>query len=92
MKKEDIVLKSTGSTIINYSYTTDTVIAILYILLNGKNGEAYNIVGEKTNMTILQSAKWLAEQFGNGKVDVKVQIPKENAGFAPDNKMVLSIQ
>lgn len=92
LKKEDIVLKSTGSTIINYSYTTDTVIAILYILLNGKNGEAYNIVGEKTNMTILQSAKWLAEQFGNGKVDVKVQIPKENAGFAPDNKMVLSNQ
>ena len=92
LKKENIILKSTGSTIINYSYTTDTVIAILYILLNGKNGEAYNIVGEKTNMTILDSAKWLAEQFGEGKVEVKVEIPKENAGFAPDNKMILSYQ
>lgn len=90
LKKEDIILKSIGSTIINYSYTVDTVIAIIYILLNGKDGEAYNIVGEKTGMTILDSAKWLAERFGEGKVEVKIQIPKENAGFAPDNKMILS--
>ena len=58
--------------------------------LKGKNGEAYNVVGEKTNMTILESAKWLADEFGEGKTDVIIDIPKENAGFAPDNKMVLN--
>lgn len=92
LKNDDIILKSTGSTIINYSYTTDTIIGIIYILLNGQDGEAYNIVGEKTEMTILDSAKWLADYFGNGKVNVKIQIPKESSGFAPDNKMVLSNQ
>lgn len=90
LNEQNIVLKSTGSTIINYSYTTDTILGILYILLNGQNGEAYNIVGDKTNMTILDSAKWLANEFGNDKIQVIVDIPKENAGFAPDNKMVLS--
>ena len=55
-----------------------------YLLLKGKNGEAYNVVGEKTNMTILESAKWLADEFGEGKTDVIIDIPKENAGFAPD--------
>ena len=90
INKENIVLKSKGTTIINYSYTTDTVIALLVLLLKGKNGEAYNVVGEKTNMTILESAKWLADEFGEGKTDVIIDIPKENAGFAPDNKMVLN--
>lgn len=92
LNKENIVLKSTGSTIINYSYTTDTIIAIIYIMLQGENGEAYNIVGEKTNLTILDSAKWLAKEFGDGLVNVEIQIPKENMGFAPDNKMILSNQ
>lgn len=90
LDKENIVLKSTGSTVINYSYTTDTVLGILYILLNGQDGEAYNVVGNKTNMTILDSAKWLAETYGNGNSQVIIDIPKENAGFAPDNKMILN--
>lgn len=92
IKKENIVLKSRGTTIINFSYTTDAVIGLLCILLNGKNGEAYNVVSDKTNMTILDSANWLAEKYGNGKVNVKVEIPEENAGFAPSNRMVLNNQ
>ena len=90
LNKKDIVLKSSGTTCINYSYTVDTVIGLLYILLNGKKGEAYNLVGDKTNMNILESAKWLAKEYGEGQVNVRVEIPKENAGFAPDNKMILS--
>ena len=34
--KKDITLKTEGTTNINYSYTTDTVIGILFILLNRK--------------------------------------------------------
>ena len=63
INKENIVLKSKGTTIINYSYTTDTVIALLVLLLKGKNGEAYNVVGEKTNMTILENLS-LADNKG----------------------------
>ena len=90
IKGEDIVLKSKGTTIINYSYTTDTVIGLLFLLFNGKNGDSYNLVGNKTNMTILDSAKWLAEEFTKNRSNVVIDIPKQNAGFAPDNKMVLS--
>lgn len=90
LNKNDIILKSNGSTIINFSYTTDTVIGLLYILIKGKNGEAYNLVSEKNNMTILDSAKWLANTYGEGKVNVKIEISDNNEGFAPNNKMVLS--
>ena len=90
LEKKDILLKTKGTTIINFSYTTDTVIGLLYILLNGKNGEAYNLVSEKTGMTILDSAKWLAEKYGENKVNVIIEKTNENNGFAPDNKMILS--
>ena len=59
-------------------------------MLNGKNGEAYNLVSEKTDMTIFDSAKWLAEKYGENKVNVIIEKANENNGFAPDNKMILS--
>ena len=90
LNKQDIVLKSTGTTPINFTYTTDTILGILTILLHGKNGEAYNIVSDNINMTILDSAKWLAKEFCENQVKVIVDIPKEKTGFAPDNQMVLS--
>ena len=90
LEKKDIIIKTTGTTNINYCYTTDTIIGILYILLNGKNGEAYNLVGEKTNMTIAQSAEWLAEQYGEDKVKVKYEISDDRKQFAPDNTLILS--
>ena len=90
LNNQDIILKSTGSTIINFSYTVDTVLGILFILLNGENGEAYNIVSDKTNMTILDSAKWLVETFGNSEIQVKCEANlQKSEGLAPDNKMIL---
>lgn len=91
INKKDIILKSTGETIINYSYTTDTILGILCILINGKNGESYNIVGEKTNMTILESAEWLLKEFENKNNRIICECNQKN-DFAPDNKMILSNQ
>ena len=91
INKKDIILKSTGETIINYSYTTDTILGILCILINGKNGESYNIVGEKTNMTILESAEWLLKEFENKNNRIICECNQKN-DFAPDNKMILRNQ
>ena len=90
LRKENIILKSKGNTKINYSYTTDTVIGLLYILLNGKNGDAYNVVGEKTKMTILDSAEWLITEFGDKNSKVIIDLSDSNTGFAPENQMVLN--
>ena len=89
--KEDIILKSSGSTIINFSYTVDTVVGILCILQKGINGEAYNIVSDGLNMSIFDSALWLVKEFGDGKIKVKINADlQKSAGLAPDNKMILS--
>ena len=46
MKNENIILHTTGELSRCYCYTIDAVMAMLYILLRGKDGEAYNIANE----------------------------------------------
>ena len=48
INKEDIVLKSDGTQYYSYNYVSDAVTAILTVLLNGNNKEAYN-VSDKRN-------------------------------------------
>lgn len=60
-KNEDIVLKSDGSQIFSYLYIFDAVSALLTVLSNGKNGEAYNIADNKQYLSLKQLAETLAE-------------------------------
>lgn len=62
--KHDIVLKTKGETERSYLYTADAVTAILTILLQGENGQAYNIADENTYCSIRQMAEMLAKQHG----------------------------
>lgn len=88
INNRDIVLKSNGETIINYTYTTDSITAIFKILLDGQNGEAYNVVNDDDIITIKDIATWLVENKSiNNKVIFDID---KNAGFAPTNKMKLS--
>jgi len=88
LNDENIVLKSTGQTKVNFSYTTDSILGILTILQKGKNGEAYNIVSDSLGMNILDSAKWLTENYSDSS-EVIVDVDP-NSNFAPDNSMVLN--
>lgn len=88
INEEDIILKSTGETIINFSYTTDSITAILKILLNGVNGEAYNVVNDDNSITIKEIANWLIKTK-NKKSKVVFDIDEKTA-YAPVNKMKLS--
>ena len=58
-KKEDIVLKSSGSQLRSYCYTLDCASALLCILIKGKSGNAYNI----SNPNSIASIRDMAEAF-----------------------------
>ena len=88
LNKKDIVLKTTGTTIVNFCYTTDAIKGIIKTLLDGKDGEAYNIVSDNINMTIADCAKWLVKEYANNEIQVRVEI--DSKAFAPDNKMILN--
>ncbi len=84
----DIVLHTTGESARPYCYTTDAVTAILYILLRGESGDAYNVANEKTYISARGMAKYLQENF-NPKINIRVEL-EGNMGYAPATKQCLS--
>lgn len=85
---KDIVLHTTGEAARPYCYTTDCISAILYILLKGKSGEAYNVANEDTYISARGMAEFLQKNF-NPKISVRVEL-NNNMGYAPVTKIRLS--
>ena len=85
---DDIVLHTTGESARPYCYTTDSVSAILYILLKGDAGVAYNVANEETYISARGMAEYLRDNF-NHDIDVRVEIA-DNMGYAPVTKLRLS--
>ena len=87
IKGEDIVLHTTGESAKPYCYTTDCVSAILYILLRGQHGEAYNVANPDTYISIRNLAEFMKQHF-NPVIDVRYEL-NENMGYAPVTKLRL---
>lgn len=60
LRGEDIILKSKGDQYFSYTYVADAVSAMLYVLLHGKNGEAYNISNHDCDMHLKDFAQLCA--------------------------------
>jgi len=74
LRGEDIVLKSKGEQYRSWCYAVDCAAAILFILLKGENGEAYNIADGRSNLTILELAEMISKI---GKCKIRYDIPEE---------------
>lgn len=61
LRGEDIVLKSKGGQYRSWIYVVDAAHALLRILLNGENGQAYNVADPDGNVTIAELAQLVAE-------------------------------
>lgn len=84
---QNIELHTTGNTKRMYCYTTDAVSAMLYLLLKGKKGEAYNIANKDSYISIRDMAYLVRNEF-NPNIDVVIA-PKEGQGYAPETKLRL---
>ena len=82
---EDIVLKSAGTQYYSYTYVADAVSGLLYVLLNGENGEAYNIADERSDIMLKDLAATIAGIAGK---EVVFEIPDavEAAGYSTATK------
>lgn len=85
---KNIVMHTKGESAKPYCYTTDCVSAILYILLKGADGEAYNVANQDIYISIKDMALFLKKNF-NPLVDVIVEEHPE-MGYAPVTKLNLS--
>lgn len=63
IEKKPIVLKTKGETERCYLYTMDAVMAILYVVIGGKNGQIYNAANNKTYCSIVEMAKLVTRKW-----------------------------
>ena len=89
LRGEDIVMKSTGEQFRSWCYVVDCVSAMLYILLKGKSGEAYDIADADSNISIRELAEAIAA-IGGRKVVIDLPDADEKRGFNPVTKSVFS--
>lgn len=85
---EDIILKSAGTQFFSYIYVGDAVYGVLYTLLYGESGQAYNIADESSDITLRELAQIIAEMAGR-KVVFDVPTATEQAGFSKATKAVM---
>ncbi len=86
--REDIVLKSKGDQYYSYIYVGDAVSAILWTMLLGENGQAYNIADPTSDITLKDLAALIAGYAGT-KVIYEIPDSVENAGYSKATRAVL---
>lgn len=86
-KGEDIVLHTSGLSSKPYLYDIDAVNAILYLLVKGQDGNAYNVANEDTYMSVIEMAEFLCKEF-NPKCEIKFENIHQNI-YAPETHLRL---
>ena len=81
LNNEDIVLKSEGKQYYSFTYVYDAVYALLLTMLNGENGEAYNISYPETDKRLCDIADIIAHEV-NRKVVFDLPSEEERKGFS----------
>lgn len=82
---EDIVLKSEGTQYYSYTYMADAVCGLLYVLLLGEKGEAYNIADDASDIMLKDLARIIANTVGR-KVMFEIPDAVESAGYSKATK------
>lgn len=85
---ENIVLKSAGTQNYSYTYMADAIYGLLTVVLCGKNGEAYNIADEASNIT-LKDLAWIIANHAGKQVVFEIPDAVEAAGFSKATKALL---
>jgi nucleoside-diphosphate-sugar epimerase len=88
---EDIVLKSKGEAFRSWTFVVDCASALLYILLKGHKGEAYNIADDRSNITIRELAELIAE-IGHRRVVFNIPDDGKKGNTNPITKSVFSTE
>lgn len=89
--KEDIILKSAGNQLFSFLYAVDAVLALLWVLMRGETGEAYNAAEMDSDITLFELAHTVATKAG---VSVRFEMPEgvEQSGYSVATKALLDAE
>ena len=91
LSHEDIVLKSEGNQLFSYIYAADAVAGMLYTMLNGEYGTAYNIACDACNVRLSEFA-WLCAETVGKQVIFDLPSETERKGYSVAARAVLSTE
>lgn len=89
INKENIILKSAGNQLYSYCYVADAVSALLTILMNGEDGEAYNVADSESDICLKDLAVMIAKYSGT-RVEYQLPDAVESAGYSKATKAIMS--
>jgi nucleoside-diphosphate-sugar epimerase len=87
-KSENIVLKSRGAQRYSYCYAADICSAVLFLLLNGKNGEAYNIADSNKCVSLYEIAE-IISNYAKRQIIYDIPDSMEVKGYSKATKAIL---
>jgi len=87
VNNENITLKSKGDQQYSYCYAADICSALLLLLLNGEDGEAYNI-SDNSSFSLLEISKILSEQSAK-EIVYDTPADAEASGYSKATKALL---
>ena len=87
INNEDIVMNSDGSAVRAYTYVSDAVCGLFYVLLNGDD-MAYNIANSDSIITIRELAQTFIAARPEKNLELKLNIPKDDAGLYNPAKFI----
>lgn len=90
LESKNIVLKSKGEQEYSYIYSIDAAGAVLFCLLNGKTGEAYNVAGNNCTVKLKNAANIIAD-ICNTKVIFELSDMIEAKGYSKATKAILDV-
>lgn len=91
MERKDIVLHTAGNTVRSYCYTRDALEAFFYILIYGKEGEAYNVTNMETAVSIREMAQLVCDLFREAQIKVTLDMPEDLSTFGYNPEMVIRL-
>lgn len=91
MEQRDIVLHTEGKTVRSYCYTKDAVSALLYVMIAGETGQAYNVTNMQTAISIREMAELVCSIFPESGIKVVVDIPQDLSSFGYNPEMVIKL-
>lgn len=88
---ENIILKSKGNQYYSYIYSADAATSIIFLMLEGLSGEAYNVADFASNITLLNLANILASISGTQvQIELSSATRTEQQGFSKAQRAILN--
>lgn len=88
VRGEDIVLKSKGVQVYSFAYAPDAVLGMLWVLLRGETGQAYNLGDQRSDIMQKDLAGLIAD-YARTKVVFDLPDETERLGYSPATKALM---